>query len=64
MQTIIIQIFGAHATGGRGEDFYGFKVVCPPPANVKLPFPSDPKAKVKFGGREIIDGVYEVTGGS
>jgi hypothetical protein len=64
MQSIIIQIFGAHATGGRGEDSYIVHVVCSPPANVKLPFPFDPKAKVQFVGREVIDGVYEVTGGS
>jgi hypothetical protein len=64
MQSLEIKIFGGHATGGRGEDYYGFKVVCPPPANVQLPFPFDPKAKVEFKGREVTNGVYEVTGGS
>jgi hypothetical protein len=61
MQSIRIQIFGGHATGGRGQDFYILKVVCPLPPNVKSPFKSDPDAKVQYGDRKIVDGVYEVT---
>lgn len=61
MQSIRIQIFGMHSTGGRGQDFYILKVVCPPPPNVKSPFSIDPNAKVQYGDRKIVDGVYEVT---
>lgn len=61
MQSVRIQIFGMHSTGGRGQDFYILKVVCPLPPNVHSPFKSDPDAKVKYGDRIIVDSVYEVT---
>ena len=61
MQSIRIQIFGAHATGGRGQDFYILKIVCRLPPNVQSPFKADPNAKVQYGTRKIVDGVYEVT---
>ena len=61
MQSIRIQIFGGHATGGRGQDFYFLKIVCPLPPNVQSPFKSNPEAKVRYGDRKIVDGVYEVT---
>ena len=61
MQSIRIQIFGAHSTGGRGQDFYILKIVCPLPPSIKSPFSIDPNAKVQYGDRKIVDGVYEVT---
>jgi hypothetical protein len=64
MQSVRIHIFGMHSTGGRGQDFYILKVVCPSPPNVRSPFKSDPEAKVKYGDRKIADGSYEVTGHS
>lgn len=64
MQSIEIQIFGGHATGGRGEDFYYLKFVCSPPPNFKSPFAVSPKAKVQYGNRKLADGIYESTGGS
>ena len=64
MQTIQIKIFGGHATGGRGQDFYILKVVCPPPPNFRSPFEVNPNAKVNYGNREVADGIYEATGKS
>jgi hypothetical protein len=61
MQSIRIQIFGMHSTGGRGQDFYILKVVCPLPPNIKPPFSVDPNAKVQYGDTKIVDGVYVVT---
>lgn len=64
MQSIQIQIFGAHATGGRGEDSYYLKVVCLPTPNFRSPFEVSPNAKVQHGNRELADGIYEETGHS
>ncbi len=61
MQSIRIQIFGMHSTGGRGIDFYTIKVVCPPPLDVKPPAKVDPNSEIRCGDRKIVDGVYEVT---
>lgn len=64
MQSIKIQIFGGHATGGRGQDFYIITVVCSPPQNFRSPFEISPKTKVSYGNRELANGIYEATGGS
>jgi hypothetical protein len=58
---IRIVIFGAHATGGRGQDFYSLKVICPWPQSAKFPFTVDPSIKVRYGDRKMAEGVYEVT---
>lgn len=63
-ESLRVRIFGAHATGGRGEDLYMLEFIYPMPTNVPSPFATDPNAKRYYPGRKIIDGVYEVTGGS
>ncbi len=53
MYSVKIQIFGGHATGLRGQDFYTLKVICPSPSQTA------PDPKVQHSGHRIVDGVYE-----
>jgi hypothetical protein len=52
-----VSIFGANSTGGRGQDFYSIKIICPnaphwPNAHSDAPIQYD---------RKIADDIYEVT---
>jgi hypothetical protein len=61
MQSIRIQIFGGHATGGRGQDFFILKVLCPLPPNVRSSFKSGSESKAESGDRKIVDNIFEIT---
>ena len=59
--SVSIRIFGMHSTGGRGQGFYALKVVCARPPNAPFVGLTNPGAKVNYGGRKIVDEVYEVS---
>ena len=61
MCSVRIGIFGGHSTGGRGQDFYIIKVVCPYPTNTPRQFRVNEDAKVRYGNRKIADGIFEIT---
>ena len=61
MCSVRINIFGYHSTGGRGQDSYTVKIVCPYPTNMPRHFHVNEDAKVRYGNRKIAEGIFEVT---
>jgi hypothetical protein len=59
MCSVRINIFGGHATGVRGIDFYTLKVICPVTNVGAFKASSDPKRSQE--GRKIADGIFEIT---
>ena len=60
MFAVCIQIFGMHATGMRGQDYYSIKVICPRPASIPSPRMSATEGTVRYGDKCIADSIYEV----
>lgn len=60
MFAVRIQIFGMHATGMRGQDYYSIKVICPRPASIPPPRTPPTEVKVRNGDKCIADSIYEI----